>query len=62
MISRIIISLKRATSSRQTCLDVEVPGGLPMNFRDGHSPCTVDGIPLRVLVHEESNVFPDPEG
>jgi len=49
MITRMMISLKRAASSRQLHLDLEVPSGLPTSSQGGHSSRTVDGILLSVF-------------
>ena len=49
MMARMIISLKEVASSRQPCLDLEVPSELLANLQDTHSPHTMDGIPLPVL-------------
>jgi len=52
MIARVIISLKKVVSERQSYLGLEVPPVLPIRLQGGHSPHTVDGIPLSVLKDE----------
>ena len=52
MISRIIISLKRAASSQKLRMDPEVPTGLPTSLRDDYSSRAAEGIQLAVLKTE----------
>jgi len=46
MITRVIVSLKKVASERQSYSGLEVPPVLPTELRGGHSLHPVDGIPL----------------
>lgn len=49
MVTRMIISLKKAASSRQPHLDLGVSTGLQMDLQGVYSPHAVDSIPLSVF-------------
>lgn len=52
MIVRVIISLKKAASQRQSYSGLEAPSMLSMNLQGGYSTHAVDGIPLSALEGE----------
>ena len=55
MISRMMISLKKAARSRQPHLDLEIPTGTSTNFQHSHSGHqAVDAIPLSVFTSERT--------
>ena len=49
IISRMIVSLKKAASSRQPHMSMGIPTGLPMNPQDTSSSRSVGGIQLSVF-------------
>jgi len=49
IISRIIVSLKKAASSRPLTMSLEIPTGLPMSLEDTRSPHTMDTVRLSVF-------------
>jgi len=49
MVSRMIISLKKAASMQLPTTGVEVPSGLQVFQQDTHSPHLADSIQLSVL-------------
>ena len=46
MISRMIISLKKVTSSRKTYMGMEIPASLAMSPQDSYAPHLVESIQL----------------
>lgn len=53
MIARVIISLKKVASERQSYLGSEVPPISPVNLQGGRFTKAADGIPLSVLEGEQ---------
>lgn len=49
MITRMIASLKKATSLQKARQDIEAPTGLPTSLQDSYIPRGADGIQLSVL-------------
>lgn len=49
MMTRTILSLKKATNLRELHLSLEDPSELPMHLQDGHSPRRVAGIQLSLF-------------
>jgi len=53
MISRMIISLKKAASLRRLHMSMEVPNGLQTNLEDTYSHHPVDNVQLSALKFRE---------
>jgi hypothetical protein len=49
MIARMIISLKKVTSSQQPHVNLELRSGLPTSLQDSYSPRPVENIPLSMF-------------